>query len=63
MEKLLAKVTQLGINIDTDVLAELAKYWVIGEALRLGSMLFLFGGLFIMIFLVVKNFGTGKWKG
>ena len=66
MEELIEKISQLGVNLDTDSLVEIARYWFWRGAIdRLFvSMvtILLVGGLLLLIYKAMKNYGTGVWK-
>jgi len=62
MDALLNKISQLGVNLNTDVIAVIGKYWLIREIYLTVSTSLIILGLAIMLFIVIRNFGTGKWK-
>ena len=66
MEELLNKITQLGVNLDTESLVKIARYWFWKDVINsIGHQLIglvLFGGIILGAFVCIRNFGTGKWK-
>ena len=62
MKELLDKISQLGINIDTDVMAQIGRYWLIKEAINDICAVIGFGIFFVLVYKVIKNFGTKKWS-
>ena len=67
MERLLESLKGINVNFDTQSLVEMARYWFwkdVIENIVIGTTLVLvLGGITLAVFIVVKNYGIGKWKG
>ena len=66
MEKLLEALSGVNVNLDTNSLVEIARYWfwkdVIEVIVRIGGGSILFLSFVCVGYKIIGNFGTGKWK-
>ena len=62
MEELLSKITQLGINIDTDSLVQVARYWFWKDVWTNATIIIVLLGLGTIVYKIISNYGTSKWK-
>ena len=60
MEELVKALSNVNINSQSAEL--IGRYWLYSELVRYASLTIILATILILAFIVIKNFGTGKWK-
>lgn len=66
MERILDKISNIGVNLDSNSLVEVARYWfwkeVISDVVRSSGMLIFILTIAFVAYKIAKKYGTRKWN-